>query len=102
MQAIWTGGAKPRVSPAERNRILKEYSGTSVVYSSDNLQRDIGVIARHGFLILGESGFEGGGSVTDAQLKTQAKKVGADAVLYFNEFKGSEQSYVTLIQYHPG
>lgn len=90
------------VSPAVLNENLKPFSGTTQVFSSNDLQRDGKDLMRRGYLVLGESAFEAGGNNTDAQLKEQAKLVGADLVLYATKFERSEQSYVPLVQYNPG
>jgi len=89
-------------SPSLLNKRLQPYSGVTQVYSSNNLQRDAVELARRNYFILGESAFEAGGQNTNDQLMEQAKLVGADAVLYATKYQGSEQTYVPLIQYHPG
>ena len=58
---------------------------------------------QNGYAIVGESSFWCVNcSITKAMLEEQAKKVGADAVLYFTKYEGSEQGYAAVPVYHPG
>ena len=81
---------------------LMPYSGVTKIFSTNDHQRDGAVLAQRGYVMVGESGFEGGVSVTDAQLMEQGKKVGADIVLYSSKYQGSSQTAVPFMQYHPG
>jgi PDZ domain len=51
---------------------------------------------------LGESHFQVSGSIDPDSLMFQAKKVGADVVLFRSVYLGSYQSAVPLLQYNPG
>jgi hypothetical protein len=84
------------------NRQLQPYSGTTQVFSSNDIQKDGAELSRRGYVFLGESAFEGAGKATDGQLKEQAKTVGADIVLYRNQYEGAEQASMPQLEYHPG
>lgn len=84
------------------NKRLMPYSGITKVYSSADQQKDCDILAQHGYIIIGGSEFEGSVTVTEGQLMEQGKKVGADIVLFSSNFKGSSQSVVPFVQYHPG
>lgn len=84
------------------NRQLQSYSGTTQVFSSNDLQKDATELVRRGYVFLGESAFEGTGKATVAQLREQAKTVGADIVLYRSKYEGAEQASMPLLQYNPG
>lgn len=56
---------------------------------------------RRGYILIGASAFQGS-SQSDNALMSQAKKVGADVVLYQSAYLGSQQTVVPWIQYNPG
>src|SRR6188474_1520539 len=70
------------VPKTQLDQHLMPYSGVTKIFSTNDHERDGAVLAQRGYIVLGESSFEGGVSVTDAQLMEQGKKVGADIVLY--------------------
>jgi len=84
------------------NQQLQPYSGSTQVFTTADPTKDGIDLMRRGYVLLGESGFEGAGRVTNEQLKEQAKTVGADVVLYRNQYQGAEQAAMPLIQYKPG
>ena len=88
--------------PAVVNARLQPYSGNTQVFSSNDLVRDGADLFRRGYVLIGESAFEGGGDVTKGQLMEQARLVGADIVLYSSRFDRTDQAYVPVMQYHPG
>lgn len=57
---------------------------------------------QRGFWLIGESAFEGGVRVTEAQIAEHGKAVGADIVLYSSSYQGSTQTSVPFVQYNPG
>lgn len=81
---------------------LSPYSGRTQIYSTRDQQVDGDRLVRRGYLMLGQASFQGAGRVTDAMLMEQARKVGADIVLYANQYQGADQSAYPLLQYHPG
>lgn len=78
------------------------YSGTTKLFTTTNHQRDGDSLMQRGYILLGESSFEGAARVTESQILEQGKKVGADIVLYSADFRGSSQVAMPLMQYNPG
>ena len=79
------------------------YSGSTQIYSTSDPQRDTSSMLQNGYQIIGESSFWCVDCpITKPMLDEQAKKVGADTVLYFTKYEGSEQGYATVPVYHPG
>lgn len=60
------------------------------IFSTDDLKRDTKVLIRKGYIPVGESAFNAGSNtVTEAQLREQASKIGAHAVLVSSRFTHS-------------
>ena len=78
------------------------YSGSTKIFTSSlNPTNDIKELYRNGYGLIGVSAFQGPPQSQDA-LMFQAKKVGADVVLYSSVYLGSQQSAAPFVQYHPG
>lgn len=90
------------VAPAVLSKRLMPYSGATQVFTTPDHQRDGQVLMQRGYLVIGESAFEGAVSVTEAQIKDQAKIVGADIVLWSSSYQGASQAAVPFVQYQPG
>jgi hypothetical protein len=58
-------------------------------------------ILEQGYVLIGFSAYQGP-AATEQQLVDQAKKVGADIVLFTSEFMGSQQGVRPIINYQPG
>ena len=81
---------------------LPPYSGSTKVFvQSANPTNDIKELYRNGYALIGFSAFEGPPQTQD-MLMSQAKKIGADVVLYSSVYLGSQQAAVPFLQYHPG
>jgi hypothetical protein len=78
------------------------YSGKTEIFGSNDMLRDANSIQQRGYGYLGVASFEGGGRATEAQLREQATKVGADVVLNKITFEGSQTTTVPWITYNPG
>lgn len=81
---------------------LQPYSGATQIFSSNDLQRDGADLTRRGYFLIGESAFQTGGHVSSGQMLEQAKRVGADIVLYSSRFDHAEQAYIPVVNYQPG
>jgi hypothetical protein len=81
---------------------LPSYSGsTKIIAQSTDPTNDIKELYRNGYALIGFSAFEGSPQTQD-MLVSQAKKIGADVVLYSSVYLGSQQAAVPFLQYHPG
>lgn len=81
---------------------LPPYSGSTKIFTqSANPTNDLNELLRNGYGLIGVSAFQGPPQSQDA-LTTQAKKIGADVVLYSCVYLGSQQTAVPFLQYHPG
>ena len=78
------------------------YSGKTEIFGSDDMMRDATSIQQRGYGYLGVATFEGGGRASEAQLREQAARVGADVVLSKIAFEGSQTSAVPWVAYNPG
>ncbi|MDD5140987.1 MAG: PDZ domain-containing protein [Verrucomicrobiales bacterium] len=78
------------------------YSGSTKIFTqSTNPTNDLMEILRSGYGLIGVSAFQGPPQSQD-MLKSQARKVGADIVLFSCVYLGSQQTAVPFLQYHPG
>lgn len=78
------------------------YSGsTKIITGSSDPKNDVKELYRNGYLAIGESAFQGPPQGNNA-LMSQAKKVGADAVLISSVYLGSQQTAVPILNYNPG
>ncbi len=89
-------------SPDVIAKLFEPYSGSSTVYSTNNPEADAYSLASKGFQLLGSSGFESAGVVTNDMLLSQAKSVGADIVLCQSAYVRSEQGVRAVPIYNPG
>lgn len=80
---------------------LPPYSGTTTTYTTSNPTNDLKDLYRKGCVLIGVSAFQGPAQSNEA-LKSQAKKVGADVVLFSSAYLGSQQAVVPWTQYNPG
>ena len=90
------------IPPAELSKGLMPYSGTSKIFTTNDLKRDRDDLLRRGYVAIGESSFQGAGRVTPEMLQQQAKNIGADVVLYLSQYQGAQQTAMPFIQYNPG
>jgi membrane-associated protease RseP (regulator of RpoE activity) len=81
---------------------MPPYSGTTrIIAASADPKNDVKDLYRNGFVMIGESAFQGPPQGNNA-LMSQAKKVGADVVLVSSVYLGSQQTAVPFMQYNPG
>jgi hypothetical protein len=81
---------------------MPPYSGTTkIITGSSDPKNDVKDLYRNGYLMIGESAFQGPPQGNNA-LMSQAEKVGADVVLVTSVYLGSEQTAVPFMQYNPG
>lgn len=80
---------------------LPPYSGSTKIFTASNPTNDMKDLFRNGYILIGTSAFQGPPQADNA-LMSQAKKVGADAVLFSSTYLGSQQTAVPWIQYQPG
>lgn len=90
------------IPPAQISKVLMPYSGRTQVFSTNDMKKDSDELARRGYVLLGESSFQGAVRVTPKMLQNQAQDVGADIVLYYSQYQGSEQTAMPFLQYNPG
>jgi serine protease Do len=81
---------------------LMPYSGNSQILQMANPDADIKRLYRQGYVMIGQSNFEISGNVDQSALLAQAKKVGADIVLYRTDYLGSHPGVKPVLQYEPG
>lgn len=93
-----TAGATKELLDAK----LMPYSGVTQIYGSKDLPKDIRELDRRGYLVIGESAFQGAGNSPEEHLRQQAKLVGADIVILRIEYQGSSQTAMPMLQYNPG
>lgn len=89
---FYQGMPDARVSPnyVQSNEALK-------IFSTDDFKRDIKALIRKGYQPVGESAFNAGSdAVTETQLREQAAKVGAHAVLVSSKFTHSVSGAMPL------
>jgi hypothetical protein len=82
---FYQGTPDARVSPyyVSSNEELK-------IFSTDDFTRDIKALIRKGYMPVGQSAFNAGSnSVTEAQLREHAAKIGAHVVLVSSKFTHS-------------
>ena len=81
---------------------LPPYSGSTKILTTTeaNTINDEKNVMRNGYALIGVSHFQGPTQLQSA-LMSQAKKVGADVVLYSCQYLGSKQTEVPIVQYHP-
>jgi serine protease Do len=77
------------------------YSGNTQIFTTSSESNDVKELFRNGYALIGVSAFQGPPQARNA-LMSQAKKVGADVVLYASVYLGSQQAEVPIVQYHPG
>ncbi len=90
------------VPPESVARTLLPYSGKTEIFSTENQKADHRKMTERGYVRIGYAGFEGAGGVTHGQILEQAKRVGADIVLYSSGHTGSQIVTSPFIQYNPG
>lgn len=81
---------------------LPPWSGHTSVFRPTNPPEDVKDLSRKGYIVLGESAFQGAAATTEQMLLSQAKKVGADVILYIANYLGSQQTAMPWMQYNPG
>lgn len=85
---------------AIQQRILPP-SGEPKIISSLDMQEDGRHLEEQGLVAVGFAGFRGGLG-GQQQLLAQAKKIGADVVLYSSQFSHTEQGTIPWLSYQPG
>jgi hypothetical protein len=81
---------------------LPTWAGHTSVFSSANLVEDGKDLIRKGYILIGESAFQSTAPTTEQMILIQARKVGADVVLYKATYLGSQQTEMPMIHYNPG
>lgn len=90
----------PRLGPSAA--YMRNYSGSTVVRSMANGADDIKAMKRKNYVALGSSAFQGSRAPGRNDLVNQAKRVGADVVLYRSDYLGSSQTAVPFVNYNQG
>ncbi|MGD1032555.1 MAG: PDZ domain-containing protein [Opitutaceae bacterium] len=67
---------------SDLDRALQPYSGTTRIVMTGDSQKDTTELFRQNYAILGESTFEWGKAPSEEELREQARRAGADVVLY--------------------
>jgi hypothetical protein len=78
------------------------YSGKSQVFGSSDQAQDSIHLLENGYLLLGDSSFVTPAKTTIEMLKSYAKQVGADVVLWTSSYQGQVQANLPMMQYNPG
>jgi len=78
--------------PVSPNQALLPGNGAAVVYASVDPDADATLLAQDGYVRIGISSFKAFGHVTFDQIRDQARKVGADIVLFSESNPGSRQA----------
>ena len=81
---------------------LPPWSGETQLCQSSNPQKETAEILRKNYSLIGTSLFEGADSATRNMLISQAKKVGADLVLYNSQYTGTTQAVMHYPQFVAG
>lgn len=82
---------------SDLDRALQPFSGTTRILKTDDPQKDTTDLFRKNYAILGESTFQWSQAPSETQLMEQARRVGADAVLYDGEYPGIPQATAPAI-----
>ena len=89
--------------PEMQQRLLPPSANPEIIVVA---QSDAKVQARHlmekGFAALGFAGFKGSGKASRNNLTEQAKKVGADVVIYSSQYSHTERGVQAVSTYEPG
>jgi PDZ domain len=64
-------------------------------------KEEIHHLEEQGYVLIGVTGFQGP-AITQPQLIRQAKKTGADIVIFSSEFSGTQQGVRPIVSYQPG
>ena len=86
-------------------RTLMPYSGKTQIYETSDLSTNSQTLYSQGYEIIGESNFQSADvlhPVLEAQLKSQAKKVGADVVLWERRDAGVTVIKIPVLVTEPG
>jgi len=79
----------PGILPAE---------GPLKVFTTDDMSRDVRAMRQKGWFVIGSAAFSGGGKgVTDSNLRAQAEKVGAQAILVSSKYKDTVSGAMPLV-----
>src|SRR5207247_2514468 len=81
---------------------LPAFSGKTQIFRTTDHARDAKDMKRKGYIVLGVSAFNTTDAVTESMIRAQARKIGADTVLYFSSYMGAEQGVAAVLNYTPG
>jgi PDZ domain len=87
--------------PAVMQQRLLPVSGEPRIIVSSNMREDGRRLQEQGYTAIGVAGFRGG-LAGRQQLVSQAKKVGAEVVLYTSQFSHTESGVAPLLSYQSG
>lgn len=87
--------------PSDLRARIVPFAGQAEISNRNNPERVGKEMHREGFMLLGFSEFSGG-NPTKAQLLAQAKKVGAERVVYFSSYERTETGVMPYFTYNPG
>jgi hypothetical protein len=84
-------------SDAQQSRFYVPEEGKPIIYTTDNVDRDLLALVRRGYWPIGNSSFNiGRNAVNDSQLLAQASKVGAHVVLVQSKYTNTVIGAVPL------
>jgi C-terminal processing protease CtpA/Prc len=81
---------------------IEPFSGNTKIIETTDPQKDAQNLVQRGYHLLGESSFMSRHSENEYLIKQQAKKVGADIVLYSEYYLGAEQISLPTLDYDSG
>jgi hypothetical protein len=87
--------------PTVMQQRLLPVSGEPRIVASSNMREDGRRLQEQGYAAIGVAGFRGG-MASQQQLVSQAKRVGAEVVLYNSQFSHTESGVAPVLSYQPG
>jgi membrane-associated protease RseP (regulator of RpoE activity) len=90
------------VSPEMVASRLEPPSGSTLIYSGSDPKQDTITSYEQGYVLIGYSSFVGAIHVTKEELMAQAKKVGADLVIFYSQYSHTETGIAPVPTYHSG
>ena len=83
-------------STIDRSRLIPTVGEPEIISGSDNKSEDSNRMHEDGYIMIGYSSFHATGGATPENLLTQAKKVGAAKVLYYQKYMSTETGTTQL------
>jgi hypothetical protein len=90
------------ISPEQIQNRLEPPSGNTQIYSGGDPQRDSLTEYEQDYVLIGYSSFVGAVRVTKQELLDQAKKVGADVVIFYSQYSHTETGIAPVPTYNSG